>query len=332
MIYIPMLKNRTIELRIFKDSVNYFSDKIIPLVEIITNKDKANLDYVQKLINDKTLFIDYFRFSTEKYGKKIDFNGSELAYNISNNYTMYKSCVLGCAGYDNIIPVVSVKAGFEIKKNELLDFLSQLQQVNSHVALRITEDYLDLYEDVITDVLRVDDYLLFDVEEQNPSLKFMELEQLSDLNPQCKLVLLNSPRKASVWNRQYPEHDKTDLIDNCAREIAELNDFEGYGDYCGLKDVMPQSRGGNNTGAAIALLYSFPENVFYSYCTQDTKLGVKGYAALIPVILKDRMYLDPDGDCPVFNRIEQMSGNGGWQTWIQFNAVRYIHQTYKYLK
>lgn len=206
-----------------------------------------------------------------------------------------------------------------------------MQEATEQMALRITEEWINTYRDIICDFLREDDFLLFDIEEQNPESKFMEIEELNDFGAKCKIVLLNSPRKASVKNGEYPEHDKTDLINNCARITANDNGLTGYGDYCGLRDMMPLNNKSNGTGAALALLYNYTENVFYSYCNHDTSLGIQGYLDIITLIMEDEEILNRDGDCPGYKKIKQIPDTGNWKTWHHINAVRYIHQTSKYL-
>ena len=76
---------------------------------------------------------------------------------------------------------------------------------------------------------------------------------------------------------------------------------------------------------------NFVENVFYSYCNHDTSLGMRGYGDIIPVIEADEEMLNPDGDCPGIEKMNNLDGNGNWSTWHYINAVRYIHQTSKYL-
>lgn len=361
MIYIPILKTRAEELRVVYNMNECFSDKIIPLIEVIaekyrvtyktdangefirqkhgkrmlkikckpTERDIITLSNINELIGNKKVFIDYFRFSLEKYGKNIDFNSAELAYNLNNDYDLYKKKVLSVTQFQNMIPVISVKPSFDISKQELIAFLNQLQSKSQQVALRITEEWIAKYKEIIENVLRQEDYLLFDVEEQNPESKFMEIEELKGYQANCNIVLLNSPRKLSVKNGEYPERGITDLINNCAKDIANEYQLDGYGDYCGLKDTMPLNNGSNGTGAALALLYDYESNAFYSYCNHDTSLGTHGYRTLIPLIKSDEIILNKDGDCPGYKKIYQLSGSGNWNTWHHINAARYIYQVYK---
>ncbi len=73
----------------------------------------------------------------------------------------------------------------------------------------------------------------------------MELEEITRNEICAKIVLLNSPRKASIKNGEYNTHGVTDLINNCAKCKAEEYGLEGYGDYCGLKNALPFNAGSN---------------------------------------------------------------------------------------
>lgn len=362
MIYIPMLKTRKAEMDVAEDSVNCFSDNIIPLFEIlqdeyrtryITNpisgefvyekrgksmrrvkiqldSDIITLDSINESIQGKVAFVDYFRFSIQKYKKSIDITGSQLAWKLSQDEALYKNHIKGISAYPNFYPVISIKREFLMDIKELDSFISETQESNSNIALRITDDYIKKYKDLIRTKLRASDFLLFDIGEQNPCSKIMEYNELKDINTQAKIILLNSPRKASINNGSYPIDDLTDLIDCSAKDIAVDRKFSGYGDYCGLKDALPTKGGSNGTGSAIALFYDYAKNKFHSYVHSDTSEGVRGYRYLVPIILSQMAVLDPDGDCPAINTIKGMSGSGNWSTWHKLNASRYIYQVFKH--
>lgn len=336
MIYIPILKTLKEEYSIAKEMQYCFSEKIIPLFEIIAEKFNADEDIItlqniNAIVCGKTAFIDYFRFSLNKYGRNIDFNRAELSFAMNNDYELYKNKVLAVSDYDNFIPVISIKKDFDIPQKELEIFIKELQARNRCIALRITDSMLEGCKDTIKRLLRESDYFLFDIEEQKPSSKFMEIEEINEFGLKAKIILINSPRKLSVNNGEYPEKGWTDLIDNSAREIAKENNLDGYGDYCGLKDKMPMKKGSNGRGAALVLLFDFSKNMFYSYCNRDTSLWLRGYNTLIPQIKADRSFLDLNGDCPGIRKVYELNGNGSWPKWHHINAVRYIYQTYKNL-
>lgn len=367
MIYVPMLKNRKAEITVVNNMNGCFSDKIIPLLEVLadtyevrymldpltddfiytnhgkskrrvkeipTDKDIITLQNIKNILKEKLVFIDYFRFNIKKYGKKIKASNVDLALRFNNDENLYKERVKEISRFPNMIPVVSIKAGFDMNKTELKAFLQELQKENDSVALRITEEWLEKYKDIMKNVLRPSDYLLFDISEQNPKSKFMEIEELNELKISVQIILLNSPRKASIKNGEYNIHGTTDLIDNCASDMALEYGLQGYGDYCGLKDALPSDGGGGGIGAALALFYDYNSNSFYSYLEPDTSIGLGGYKKIIPIILADKGILDNINDCPAIKMIEKMKiskKSGSWSTWHSINATRYIYQVYKHI-
>ena len=358
MIYVPILKSRMVEYKVAKDMSFCFCQQMIPLFEIIAENYETRyvidektgefiyeqhgkrrmkkkmpntadaiitLEYINRLIQMKQVFIDYFRFSIEKYGSDVDISKAKLAYDMNNNYELYKNKIFDITKYANMIPVISIKKGFKIPKGELRTLIEELQTHANSVALRITDECIDEYQSLIVELLREEDYLLFDIEEQIAKSKFMELEEITESNIKAKKILLNSPRKKAVKNGEYPENDYTDLIDTSARFEVRDYGWEGFGDYCGLKDQMPRNGGSNGTGAALSLLYDFEKNMFRSFCNHDTNMGVGGYSSLIPVILENENNLNFDGDCPAYDEIKKLPKSGSWNTWHHINAVRYIY-------
>lgn len=362
MIYVPVLKTRQEELRVAKALNECFSDNIVPLFEIIddihqrrykvdpltgdfiykqfpkqkrkvraepTDADIITMDKINDIIGDRTAFIDYFRYTIKKYGRNIDVKKVELARRLNDDVNLYKERLKEIYLFNNLIPVVSIKASFFMPKNELKEFLIELKNINDRIALRITEEFIEIYQDILENVLEDTDFFLFDIEEQCPKTKFMELDEISEMDIDAKIVLLNSPRKAKTKNGDYPENNYTDLIDNCAKDkISEYN-LDGYGDYCGLKDILPTTTKGNGTGAALALMYDYGENSFWAYTNKDTSLGPRGYKSLIPQIVSDKFKFDPDDDCEGYRKILEIPNSGNWSTWHNICLRRYISQIHK---
>lgn len=304
-----------------------------------TEKDIITLDYISNLINNKNAFIDYFRFTIEEYEKNmgskkiknVDISKMQLAWKLSRNTTLYIEHECNVSKYENLIPTISVKSYFAFKKDQLQKLLLNLQEKSKSIALRLTEEFLDEYCDLIKDTFRETDYLLFDIREQNPISKFMELDEVRKLKFKGKKILLNSPRKASINNGDYEEQGVTELIDNCAREEYINYDFHGFGDYCGLKDELPTRGNTAGKGAALALLYNYNDNSFYSFLNPDTKQGISGYKKIIPLILSKKHFFDPINSCPAIQKIETMRKEGrcgNWRSWHNINMTRYLHQIY----
>ena len=360
-----MLKTRQEEMKVAKELQNCFTDKIIPLFEILEDnynvrykidpKTKAilyndegkkrkkiieepvdddiiTLKSINNIIGSKTAFIDYFRFTRKKYGNKIDIKKVKLSRRLNDDLNLYKERVQGITQYDNLIPVVSIKDGFYMPNNELKVFLEDLKKTSNKIALRLTDEFIAQYKEILEKVLEEGDFFLFDIQEQSPEVKFMELEEIGEMNIRAKSILLNSPRKAKIKNGDYPDNGYTNLINNCALDKTIEYSLKGYGDYCGLKDVLPNIGGSNGRGSAMALIYDYKKNAFWAYTNKDTNDGMSGYKKIIPLILKDRNRFDPQKECYGFQKIESLKGSGNWGTWNNICARRYISQVYENTK
>lgn len=335
MIYVPMFKNRQVELSVINGMNNYFNDKMIPLIEIINdifkrnnNEEKITLKKISEKLNGKIAFIDFFRFNSKKY-KQFTLADVRLAWDLSNNKELYKRRIeeIGLY-YDNFIPTLSFKKDIEdFRINELIDFLNQIQNTTKSVAIRITENWINKYINIFEKNLRETDYLLFDIEEQNVVSKIMELNEVMQIKTKAKKILLNSPRKASKNNNEYEINGITSLIDNSVRDEYKKYGFQGFGDYCGLKDVLPYNIPTGGKGTALALLYDYKINSFYSFLNDDTNKREKGFLDTIPWILEKSKILDPYNNCPAFKKIINLNGSsGGYKLWKNIIATRYIDQ------
>ncbi|QAT41970.1 hypothetical protein [Aminipila luticellarii] len=367
MIYVPLLKARQQELRVAHSLCNCFSENIIPLFEILADKyekkyqtdekgkfvyemtnnrrkrillpptanDIITLENISEVTDSKLAFIDFFRFTTEKYGEDFDPKQVTLSLRFRNDSELYKRRVMEISEYENLIPVISIKPGFSMPSNELSQFIKELQEYNESIALRITEEFLDDYKDILENELRGGDYFLFDIGEQNVKSKIMELEQLAELNLNTQIILLNSPRKASNKNGGYEQNSITALICNDALTEYEKYSFNGFGDYGGLKDVLPSNGGSNGTGAALALLFDYNTNEFYSFVNPNTHLGVRGYLTIIPSMLELEADLNKSGKCPAYLKINDLyerKSSGNWPVWTNIILTRYIYQIYSNFK
>lgn len=364
--YIPMMKTRQEELRVAK-KLNYcFSDKIIPLFEVLDeiyikrikvdedgnkvmelkpgNKRKTpifeeknsddiiTLDKINQLINKSKVFIDYFRFDIDKYGKQVDISSMTLAYTLNNNPNMYIEKLKAISKYDNMIPVLSLKNKFVFPKRKTLEIIEDLQKKNESIAFRLEDQFYEDYKDIIENNLRKSDYLLYDINEQNLDSKIIELDEISDCKSKAKTIILNSPRRSIYANKEYENCSSTNLIDNAVVREYFSYKFDGFGDYGGLKDQLPpKNQGSNGMGAALAVLYNYEDNLFYSFCNSNTSLGLKGYSEVIKHVLNYERKLNPHNNCEAYIKINSMflkKQYGNWATWNNITLTRYIHQMY----
>ena len=169
---------------------------------------------------------------------------------------------------------------------------------------------------------------------QNKILQMFEFYDVKESAIKAKKILLNSPRLLKNENNVYENRTITCLIDNQALKDYSLYEFDGVGDYCGLKDTLPlTSDGDSQKGASVALLYNYSNNAFYSFCNPDVKKGQDGYIDVIKDVLDYREVLDSDNTCVAYKEIEEMYDSGKFRSWKKWNGIilkRYIDQIFKY--
>lgn len=359
--YFPIMKNRAEELRVIRDMNHFFSDSIIPLIEIIqdeynikykiddatgefiyeqkpgnkkrnriklppTEDDIITLEDIQKRLNGKRGFIDFFRFTEDEYENKV-FKGIELSIRLSRDFSYYQKRILQIGDYSNLIPVISIKKGFKISEHDLHRLINKLRKNNSTIAIRIMDSYLDDYIEFLEDNLTENDFILLDIRNQNVDSKFIELEEFQDLDTEAYKILLNSPRSRDYKNGDYENLQLTNKIDNKVAILYKDYEFDGFGDFGGLKDDLPTDSRGNGTGAALGLIYLKEENAFYSIVNDDTSEGMRGFKYVREEVLKRLPFLDADNDCIAIKRIKKMEGKyGNWGTWSNLTLTRYIQQ------
>jgi len=359
--YIPILKNRQQELTVIKNMNSFFGSSIIPLIEVIkdeykpnykrdengefiyekkkkkrmrvkdkpTDQDIITLDKIQKLLNGKKAFIDFFRFSDTEYDNKI-YNGVETSLKL-RAFDYYRKRLLEIGNHPFLVPVISIKENFTLSDYDLVKLINDLKKDNSSIAIRLTDEFLGKYYELLQNNLSENDYIMLDIREQNVDSKFMELDEFRDLETDAKKILLNSPRLRKMNNGKYENLQFTDKINNKVAEIYKDYELDGFGDFGGLKDDLPVD-GGKNIGAALALIYFKDENAFFSIVNYDTNLGFYGFEYIKNEIFKRLDFFDKDNDCLAIQKIKTMNGNGNWKTWITITLTRYIHQQAKRLQ
>lgn len=360
--YLPIMKNRTEELRVINDMNTFFGESIIPLVEIFRDEyepkykiddktgeymyekkpknkkrnkiqlpykkeDIITLNQIQKRLNGKKGFIDFFRFSENEYEDE-DFKSVELSLKLSRDYNYYKERITQIKNYSNLYPVISIKSGFEISEHDLIELVNELKRTNSSIAIRITDAHLDDYMGLLERHLTENDFIMLDIRNQDVDSRFIELEDFQELESNAYKILLNSPRSRDYKNGDYENLQFTNKINNKAAIKYKEYELDGFGDFGGLKDDLPKkSSGGNGKGAALGLIYSKEKNAFYSIVNYNTDLGMQGFEYVRSEVIKKLTLLDSDNDCIAIKRIKGMAEKfGNWSTWINLTLTRYIQQ------
>ena len=226
-----------------------------------------------------------------------------------------------------MIPVITVKRDIDaLKPGEVVALAGQLRADNPAQRIAIRIDDLEGYESAVKQVLRADDFLLYDFNEQPIRSKPIECMQLRRLNLPAQLIALCSPRARSATGRDFPNGDYANIINNVHLDTFANYGFQGVGDYGGLRDKLPE--GGTNKGRALAVLYDGSRNEFKTFVNDDYDRGPSGYQDIIPDILADAT-LNPKGNCVALGIVAEKYAQGTQSTfaeWIKYTLIRYIQQ------
>jgi len=220
-----------------------------------------------------------------------------------------------------------------LNHTRIIRTIQDLQKHAKEIAVRISADLFDTYINTIDSVLREEDYLFYDINEENIGPRFFDLLTIQNIKKSYDKIVIHSPRSSKLNNGCYCDGQYTDLIDNELRTSYSSNGFTGFSDYAGLKNVLPTS-GGNGQGAALGLFYVNEENAFFSIMNDDTAQGASGHGYVIDeAFTKYQAVLNPSNDCPAYDYIDDTlrsrGKTGAWGQWKYITILRYISQIKK---
>jgi len=337
--YIPVLKNRLYENKFLRENQYLFdSNNICPMIEIIDLKIGRTACGVEDLIThydksiDSKYFIDFFVTTQGEYTNvdfsKVKFSLDNRDESIYNYQELLKSTIKSKLS----IPVISIKRQrpFILNGTKIIELITSCQGYKDSIAVRIVAELYDEYSDLINGLLRDNDYLIYDINEETIESRFFDMHKLEEYNANYKKIILHSPRPSKLNNGSYIDGAYTGLIDNSLRDEYFSYDFDGFADYAGLKNVLPSS-GGNGRGAALGLFFVDEQNVFFTIKNEDSTEGARGYNYVIDEAYnKYYSKLNPNNNCPAFdyidNELRSRNKNGAWGQWKYITILRYISQ------
>lgn len=367
--YIIAMKNRPSELSAMKSlqEHDYLKPDMVPLVEIIKEnyecdklidsntgkpfkeprrcKDGRTRNYgisdpstkrditlrkITEHFPERDVLIDYFRCDLRKYSYEA--SKIELVLELNRNLDLYCEKILGIPSYPRLIPVITVKRemDYALSPEQVISLANELRRdkPDQRIALRI--DDMDGYEDAAQRILRPNDLLIYDFNEQPIRSKPVECIRLKQLGLPAQLIALCSPRRRELNGKDFSEHsygEVTNLIDNSHLTSFAKYGFDGVGDYGGLRDNLPNS--GSNKGRALALMYDGNCNNFRVYINNNYQLGARGYWEVVENMLKDPTLMQGD-DCLALSAIKKKfqkhDKDYTFAEWIKYTLIRYIQQ------
>ena len=285
---------------------------------------------IADLFPERDVLVDYFRCDLGKY--HYDAGKIELVLRLNRDLNLYCGKVLGIAAYPHLIPVITVKQGMDdvLSADQVAALVSDLRQRNPDQRIALRFDDMDGYEDVAKQVLREEDCLIYDFNEQPIRSKPVECRRLKNLNLPAHTVALCSPRRRELTGKDFKDckdGEVTNLIDNAHLDVYKNYGFDGVGDYGGLRDNLPDR--GANKGRALAIMYDGKANGFKIYVKDDYDLGPNGFWDVVEHMLADTE-LAQDDTClalaAITDKYRRHEKGYTFAEWIKYTLVRYIQQ------
>jgi len=338
--YFPIFKNRMYENKVIKEYSHLFKFRsITPIIEIISIKNDipSIIKEYDEYLDDK-YFIDFFTF---EHGEFLHFTSKkvEFSLNIQNEDTYnYLDLLLETTKSKKSIPVLSIKTArrFIFDHQKLDYYITTLQAKKESIAIRLEGRHFDEFFPLIEQKLRKTDFFMFDIGNNSLDSFILQLYDLQESKVDFTTVLLNSPRSEKLNNGDYENEKYTFLINNEVANVYKDYSFDGFGDYLGLKNELPNT-GGRGLGCALILMYNRLNNKFFSIVNNFIEDGVSGYKKIFPILLAYQPMLDPDNSCLAYKFVNDTLGPssgkyGNWAIWKYVLMLRTLSEMKKVYK
>jgi len=279
--YIPIFKNRTIEISVAKELIKAgISNKTIPMFEIVQEKSRSNSD---KLFCDDLSEI----FSDTKHPFFVDISKNiassstsapikEFLAQVIRNKDFVISHLANCSKIEGFVPVLSYNSKEIINDFSLNKDISLYKLLFGRIALRITPMQFNNISEINKIGLSANDFFMLDIDDKNHSnpaiKKYYRLINSWAKSTKINSIILNSNRPNTFFNNKIIDGEPIENIDNSLLEVYNTASygFIGFGDYAGISNSLP------TTGGAISpagIYYSKNNNFFVGYKGREMTLS-----------------------------------------------------------
>lgn len=274
--YIPVLKNRSIEVSAIKilAEMNVFDNNIIPLIEIIQEKTRGNMkdSFLEELCKiiynspNSKFILDFYKSS-----KIRNTNQSVKDYlnKVNRQPDFYINELLKLSNYsNNIIPTISFET--ELFNKELIfNHVNLLRNTFNSLAFRIHPNDFDNIFDNLKQIINNNDLVILDIESAShtsPVLKRI-YKVLDDerKNFGYRMFIISAHRSPSLYNINMLDKEPIAEIDNSLLEMYSqkfMHKFDGFGDYATISPALPSTGG---SISPVGIYYSYESNFFVSF-------------------------------------------------------------------
>lgn len=337
--YIPILKNRTIEMAVIKELASQgLSERTIPMIEIVQEKTRSNSTktFIQELNetfskNPHAFFLDLPKLNvTSSTAQPVQ----EFISKVIRQEDFTFNQLQACSSIPGMIPVLSFGAKDSIVLAMVADELKKLQVIFDKVALRLTPTQFNKIGAVASLPLRSTDYFILDIDDKghtNPAFKkiYKEINEFK-LKTKFTSFIINANRPANLFNKNIIDGEPIEEIDNSLLEMYSLSayKFNGFGDYACTTNALP------TTGGAISpagIYYSKEGNFFVGYKGRRPSLS-EFEEYITPSIIASSYWAEYDHkhheQCPGCKKIQEIANGSSGKSQGLWKGITMSHYIY----
>lgn len=256
MLFIPILKTKqNSETKALKEIICYFSDSIIPYIEVIKSLDNKIVQNIFDILSGKDYFLE-----------------------VVQNATLNPESIL-----PNQIPVINLS-----KVSDIENTIYILKKYSKRIGLRIKTGFSPMKIASLQGMVSEDDYIFIDIGESKYESSIQYRKILSKFG--CKIIVITDEHKKEFTGSNYEKDSFTELFNTSVIAAIKNNTFneEGFASYCSAKNNLTDNRPMGASGLyAVFFVYNFELNKFYTFKTSKKYHIGKAYSKLRSELAND---------------------------------------------
>lgn len=342
--YVPILKNRTVEVSVIKRALQSgISNSISPLIEVVQEKSRANLsmdsfsDEIGAIFRDTDtkFFVDIIN---RPVTKKVKSQVQKFITQNNRDSEFTLKCLLKCSELNNCVPVLSYDEIEFLDGERIKRDAEVLRNTFEGIAVRLVPAQFNGVYNELFEVLGEGDYLLFDIQKNKytePKFRvlFNKIKEAKKIKNFQSILLIDSKPvdyyNVGVVDGQLIEEIDVSYLENYKKE--DYGNFDGIADYVGINSSLPTD-GGALSPAGI--YYSKKDNQFVGYRYREGKRVASEFTNHIaPEIMQSEFWKQYDethhnrceGCITIAGVIDGTVKGGNQAAWKGVTMAHYIH-------
>lgn len=318
--YSPILRARQQEILVLQQFD--FGDQMLPLIEIIKekdrkdNKDDGDVIYTELVNNIKAtkVMVDLPIYleptvSTAEEVKKFFFSTISVLTNRIQYYKSFTELV------PKFIPVISILQPYSDEADTLIKQFQELKDLFPIIGIRI---YFNTFDRALVEMkkagIRAGDILIYDLDTVNITSPIIKKHkgELDNAFADCFKIVVRSAINTDIQNVKLQHEQIIGEADNSLKEYFNtMLHFPAFGDYAGVKKDDITSGGTISPGF---IFYNPDDNLYYGFKGHTKQLS-EFETTIVPAVLNAafvKEWVTADSNL--------IKGNAGYDRLLKINS------------